>query len=84
MIKFFKKCVVLGRTGNTNFRYDMAELQMRLKQFEKAEKTIQLALRAEALNSTDINSMLAEAKLLNLLSKVCNRYSTPFHLNFDK
>ena len=48
----------------------MAELQMRLKQYDKSEKTISQALEAEALTPADMSSMLSQAKLLNLLAKV--------------
>ena len=51
----------------------MAELQMRLKQYDKSEKTIAQALEAEALTPADMNSMLTQAKLLNLLAKVHER-----------
>lgn len=51
-------------------RYDMAELQMRLKQYDKSEKTISQALEVEAINHSNLNSMLTQAKLLNLLAKV--------------
>ena len=50
----------------------MAELQMRLKQYDKAEKTIIQALEVESHNTIDLNSMLSQAKLLNLLAKVRN------------
>lgn len=49
----------------------MAELQMRLKQYDKAEKTISQALEVESHNPIDLNAMLSQAKLLNLLAKVC-------------
>lgn len=48
----------------------MAELQMRLKQYDKSEKTISQALEVEAINHSNLNSMLTQAKLLNLLAKV--------------
>lgn len=54
-------------------RYDMAELQMRLKQYDKAEKTISQALEVESHNPIDLNAMLSQAKLLNLLAKVCTK-----------
>lgn len=50
----------------------MAELLMRMGQFDKAEKTIALALEHETKNTdaSDISSMVMQAKLLNLQSKV--------------
>lgn len=48
----------------------MAELQMRLKQYDKAEKTVTQALEVESHNPIDMSSMLSQAKLLNLLAKV--------------
>lgn len=51
----------------------MAELQMRLKQYDKAEKTISQALEVESHNPIDLNAMLSQAKLLNLLAKVCTK-----------
>lgn len=48
----------------------MAELQMRLKQYDKSEKTINQALEVEAINHSNLTSMLTQAKLLNLLAKV--------------
>ena len=37
-INYYKEAV--KNEDNNNLRYDMAELQMKLKQFEKAERTI--------------------------------------------
>lgn len=56
------------------FRYDMAELMMRMGQYDKAEKAINVSVEHEAQN-TDINSMVMLAKLYNLLAKV-NKYDT--------
>ncbi|XP_069186237.1 tetratricopeptide repeat protein 21B isoform X2 [Procambarus clarkii] len=67
-INYYKEAI---KTGSSNqLRYDMAELQMRLKQYDKAEKTITQALDVETYNSVDLNSMLSQAKLLNLLAKI--------------
>ena len=43
---------------------------MRLKQYDKAEKTISQAFEVESHNNLDLNSMLTQAKLLDLLAKV--------------
>ena len=47
---------------NNNLRYDMAELQMRLKTYDRAEKTIQQALELEN-NGNDLNSLLMQVTL---------------------
>ncbi|CAL4107788.1 unnamed protein product, partial [Meganyctiphanes norvegica] len=70
-INYYKDAI---KSGNSNqLRYDMAELQMRLKQYDKSEKTISMALESESLNPTDLASMCMQAKLLNLLAKVHER-----------
>ena len=57
------------------FRYDMAELQMKLKQYEKAEKTLQQALDTDDnVQNSDINTMMSEVKLRTLLAKVNFRF----------
>ena len=48
----------------------MAELLMRMGQFDKAEKVINQALEVETQHANDINSMVMQAKLHNLLAKV--------------
>ena len=47
----------------------MAQLLMRMGQFEKAEKAINQALEYEA-QASDINAMVMQAKLHHLLAKV--------------
>lgn len=61
----------------------MAELQMRLKQYDKAEKTISQALEVESHNPIDLNAMLSQAKLLNLLAKVCTTLLLLFFLKLS-
>ncbi|XP_071548285.1 tetratricopeptide repeat protein 21B-like [Panulirus ornatus] len=70
-INYYKEAIKTG--SNNQLRYDMAELQMRLKQYDKAEKTIVQALEVESHSSVDLTSMLSQAKLLNLLAKVHER-----------
>ncbi|KAK3857879.1 hypothetical protein Pcinc_020970 [Petrolisthes cinctipes] len=70
-INYYKEAIKTG--SNNQLRYDMAELQMRLKQYDKAEKTISQALEVETHNPLDLNAMLSQAKLLNLLAKVHER-----------
>ncbi|KAK7082681.1 Tetratricopeptide repeat protein 21B [Halocaridina rubra] len=70
-INYYKEAIKTG--GSNQLRYDMAELQMRLKQYDKAEKTISQALEVEGHNQVDLQSMVAQAKLYNLLSKVHER-----------
>ena len=48
---------------NNSLRYDMAELQMKLKQYEKAERTVSQALDAEnngSQRSNDLNSLMTQ------------------------
>ena len=46
-------------------RYDMAELQMKLKQYEKAERTVAQALDAENNGQkSDLNSLMTQVGLL--------------------
>ena len=45
-INYYKEAV--KNEDDNNLRYDMAELQMKLKQYEKSERTIATALEAEA------------------------------------
>ena len=47
---------------NHALRYDMAELQMRLKTYDRAEKTIQQALEAEN-NQNDLNSLIMQVSV---------------------
>ena len=54
-----------------SLRHDLAELQMKLRQYEKAEKTLVKALEVEG-SSNEINSLTMQAKLLALLAKVCS------------
>ncbi|XP_050699357.1 tetratricopeptide repeat protein 21B-like [Eriocheir sinensis] len=72
-INYYKEAI---KTGSSNqLRYDLAELQMRLKQYDKAEKAITQALEVESHNPTNLSTMLSQAKLLNLLAKVHERNS---------
>ncbi|XP_068223465.1 tetratricopeptide repeat protein 21B-like [Palaemon carinicauda] len=70
-INYYKEAIKSG--GSNQLRYDLAELQMRLKQYDKAEKTISQAFEVEQQNQLDLTSMLTQAKLLNLLAKVNER-----------
>ncbi|RXG72067.1 Tetratricopeptide repeat protein 21B [Armadillidium vulgare] len=83
-INYYKEAI---KTGSSNqLRYDMAELQMRLKQYDKAEKTIALALKAESASGNDIDSMFFQAKLFNLLAKVHERaedYESSFETLYE-
>ena len=45
-INYYKEAV--KNEDDNNLRYDMAELQMKLKQYEKSERTIAAALETEA------------------------------------
>ncbi|CAG7732666.1 unnamed protein product, partial [Allacma fusca] len=65
-INYYKEAV--KSDDNFNLRFDLASLQQKLKQWDKAEKTIQQAL--SDLNDTSLTGLLTEVKLLVLLSKV--------------
>ena len=55
---------------NNALRYDMAELQMKLKQYEKAERTVSQALDAEnngSQRSNDMNSLMTQVMFRNKL-----------------
>ena len=66
-LNYYKEAV--KDEDNNNLRYDMAELQMRLKTYDRAEKTIQAALELEN-NGNDLNSLIMQAKFHTLLAKV--------------
>lgn len=71
-INYYKEAV--KSEDNNNLRYDMAELQMKLKQYEKAEKTIAQALQNEGnSNTTDLNSLINQAKFYQLLANIHER-----------
>ena len=59
-INYYKEAV--KNEDDNNLRYDMAELQMRLKTYDRAEKTIQQALELEN-NGNDLNSLLMQVTL---------------------
>ena len=55
-LNYYKEAV--KDEDNNNLRYDMAELQMKLKQYEKSERTIAAALETEAQQgSISMNSL---------------------------
>ncbi|KXJ11499.1 tetratricopeptide repeat protein 21B [Exaiptasia diaphana] len=57
------------KTGQQNFlRYDLAELYLKLRSLDKAEKVIKAALEQE--KASDLPSLMAEARLLALLAQV--------------
>ena len=65
-INYYKEAV--KSDDNFNLRFDLASLQQKLKQWDRAEKTIQQALTD--LNDSSLTGLLTEVKLLVLLSKV--------------
>ena len=68
-LNYYKEAV--KDEDNNSLRYDMAELQMRLKTFDRAEKTIQQALQLEQDNNqSDLNSLMLQAKFQTLLARV--------------
>ncbi len=58
-INYYKEAV--KSEEHNDLRYDLAELQMKLKTYDKAEKTIGDALREEA-KSNDLKSLISQAK----------------------
>lgn len=71
-INYYKEAV--KNEDNNALRYDMAELQMKLKQFEKAERTIQQALDLESqTGQNDINSLIIQAKFHTLRANIYER-----------
>ena len=59
-------------------RYDMAELQMRMRQYDKAEKTVLQAMdKIKAEDNTSLASLIMQAQLLKLLAKVTSTPSRP-------
>ncbi|CAH1774388.1 unnamed protein product [Owenia fusiformis] len=65
------------KSGGQNFlRYDLAELLLRLRQYEKAEKVLRIALDTDTPNQ-DLESIMDETKYLVLLSKVHAKSNRP-------
>ncbi len=71
---------------NNTLRYDLAELQMRLKTYDKAEKTVAQALQIEQggtgdatgggaanSNNNDLQSLISQARFLGLLARIQER-----------
>ena len=58
-INYYKEAV--KDEENNNLRYDMAELQMKLKTYDKAEKTVAQALQIEKDNQNDLNGLISQA-----------------------
>lgn len=65
-INYYKEAVKNDDTFS--LRFDLATLHLKLKQWEKAEKTIQQAL--SEMKDTSLNSLKMEVKFLILLAKV--------------
>ncbi|XP_070546763.1 tetratricopeptide repeat protein 21B-like [Ptychodera flava] len=60
------------KTGSQNFlRYDLAELLLKLRQYDKAERTLKAVLDRE--QAKDLASMMEETRCLVLLSKVYHK-----------
>lgn len=65
-INYYKDAVKVDESFS--LRFDLATLHMKLKQWERAEKTISQALSEMKDNSS--NSLMMEVKFLILLAKV--------------
>nr|XP_006812059.1 PREDICTED: tetratricopeptide repeat protein 21B-like [Saccoglossus kowalevskii] len=62
------------KTGHQNFlQYDLAELLLKLRQFDKAEKVLKKALDNQ--DSKDLQALMEETRCLVLLSKVYHKAS---------
>ncbi|XP_077996608.1 tetratricopeptide repeat protein 21B-like [Glandiceps talaboti] len=60
------------KTGSQNFlRYDLAELLLKLRQYDKAERVLKIAL--EKAQAKDLQSMIEETRCMILLSKVYHK-----------
>lgn len=66
-INYYKEAVKGEDAGQ--LKLDMAELYMKLRQCDKAEKTLSQELESK-VNSSDISTLTAKTKLLLMLSKV--------------
>jgi len=65
-INYYKEAVKMD--NNFTLRLDLASLHMKLKQWEKAEKTVQQAL--SDCKDESLNGLLIKVDLLVLLAKV--------------
>lgn len=64
------------RTGNQSFlRFDLAELHMKLKNFEKAERILRQTLKDDSSN--DLSQLMDEAKCTFLLAKIYLKTKDP-------
>ena len=66
-INYYREAV--KNQDHSRLRYDLAELLMKLKTYEKAEKAIKEALNEEA-KSNDLTSLISQAKFITLLATV--------------
>ncbi|KAK6970975.1 Tetratricopeptide repeat protein 21B [Biomphalaria glabrata] len=62
--------VSLKTGGQSSLRYDLAELLLKLKQYDKAEKVLKQAIEQEG---QDLETMIEHTKYLILLAKVYNQ-----------
>ncbi|KAK3106370.1 hypothetical protein FSP39_018677 [Pinctada imbricata] len=65
-INYYEAALKSG--GQSFLRHDLAELLLRLRQYDKAEKILKLALEDES--TTDLDMMMDQTKYLLLLAKV--------------
>ncbi|XP_014219398.1 tetratricopeptide repeat protein 21B-like [Copidosoma floridanum] len=73
-VDYYKE--VVKRDGCRDLKFDLAELLMKLKQFDKAEDTLREELNV-GRGATDIPSLERRAKQLLLLAKVRERAGNP-------
>ncbi|KAH9505253.1 Tetratricopeptide repeat protein 21B [Bulinus truncatus] len=67
-INYYEASLKVG--GQTTLRYDLAELLLRLKQYDKAEKVLKQAIEQDG---QDLETMVEHTKYLILLAKVYNQ-----------
>ncbi|KAF0296468.1 Tetratricopeptide repeat protein 21B [Amphibalanus amphitrite] len=68
-INYYKEAIKVGE--DNNLRYDMAELQMRMRQYDKAEKTVVQAMeKIKGEDNSSLASLIMQAQLLKLLAKI--------------
>jgi len=66
------------KTGNQNFlRYDLAELYLKLKSYEKAEKVIRQAINFAVKSVSDLSSLMEEARFWLLLARIYQKSKEP-------
>ena len=74
-INFYREAV--KDEDNAALRYKLAELQMKLRQYEKAERTVAQAMEVLSDGPNDFESVMTQAKYYGPLAKVHKRNNNP-------